>query len=84
MLIRNPQTGTETDLPPALADLMAKHGWAASDDPIPQSHIPGVVPGISMNKLKKLVADGTIPHILRDRTKLIRPSDVKAALAEED
>jgi hypothetical protein len=51
------------------------------DDPIPMTHIPGVVPGISMNRLKKLVADGTIPHMLDNRTKLIRPSDVRAAIA---
>jgi hypothetical protein len=35
-----------------------------------------------MNRLKRLVADGTIPHILKDRAKLIRPSDVKAALTQ--
>jgi hypothetical protein len=45
------------------------------------TRIPGVV-DISMNRLKRLVADGTIPHVLKDRTKLIRPSDVKAALTQ--
>jgi hypothetical protein len=54
---------------------------AEDDTPIPMTRIPGVV-DISMNRLKKLVADGTIPHILKDRTKLIRPSDVKAALTQ--
>lgn len=51
------------------------------DKPIPMTHIPGVVPGISMNRLKKLVADGTIPHVLDSRTKLVKPSDVRAHLA---
>jgi hypothetical protein len=54
---------------------------AEDDTPIPMTRIPGVV-DISMNRLKKLVADGVIPHILKDRTKLIRPSDVKAALTQ--
>jgi hypothetical protein len=54
---------------------------AEDDTPIPMTRIPGVV-DISMNRLKRLVADGTIPHVLKDRTKLIRPSDVKAALTQ--
>jgi hypothetical protein len=55
---------------------------AKDDRALPMTHIPGVVPGISMNRLKKLVADGTIPHVLKDRVKLVRPSDVKAVLDE--
>jgi hypothetical protein len=54
---------------------------AEDDAPIPMTRVPGVV-DISMNRLKKLVGDGTIPHVLKDRTKLIRPSDVKAALTQ--
>jgi hypothetical protein len=85
------------DLPESLAKLLlAGKSWAEGstedhgdrvegrgedDTPIPMTRIPGVV-DISMNRLKKLVADGTIPHILKDRTKLIRPSDVKAALTQ--
>ena len=80
MEMQSPQ-GVTADLPPRLAQLVEQHGgWRPSDDPIPMTHIPGVVPGISMNRLKALVADGTIPHELKDRTKLIRPSDVVAAL----
>jgi hypothetical protein len=55
---------------------------ADDDDPIPLTHIPGVVPGISMNRLKKLVGDGTIPFTLDGRTKLVRPSAVSAALKD--
>ena len=51
-----------------------------NDEPLPMTHIPGVVPGISMNRLKKLVADGTIPFTLVDRKKLVRPSDVRGYL----
>ena len=50
-----------------------------NDEPLPMTHIPGVV-DISMNRLKKLVADGTIPHELKDRTKLVKPSDVRTYL----
>jgi hypothetical protein len=56
-------------------------GRGEDDTAIPMTRIPGVV-DISMNRLKRLVADGTIPHVLKDRTKLIRPSDVKAALTQ--
>lgn len=54
---------------------------AAEDEPIPMTHIPGVVDGISMNKLKRLIAEGAIPYVLDGRTKLVRPSDVQAFLA---
>jgi hypothetical protein len=50
-----------------------------NDEPLPMTRIPGVV-DISMNRLKKLVADGTIPHELKDRTKLVKPSDVRTYL----
>ena len=81
MEMQSPDHSLTAILPPRLAALLHDHrGWTTSDEPIPMTHIPGVVPGISMNRLKKLVADGTIPHVLQDRTKLIRPSDVKAAL----
>lgn len=80
------------ELPESLAKLLIDNrGWeksrsrkrAAVEDAIPMTHIPGVVEGISMNRLKKLVADGTIPHVLNDRTKLIKPSDVRAVLESE-
>lgn len=78
-------------LPESLADLLIEgKGWkkgagrlsvpGSEDDPIPMTHIPGVVPGISMNRLKKLVADGTIPFTPRDRMKLVKPSDVRAVV----
>jgi hypothetical protein len=50
-----------------------------NDDPIPMTHIPGVVPGVTMNEIKKWVADGTVPVVMQGRTKLVRPSDVAAA-----
>jgi hypothetical protein len=59
-------------------------GRGEDDTAIPMTHIPGVVAGISMNRLKKLVGDGTIPHVLKDRTKLIRPSDVRTVLEKEE
>jgi hypothetical protein len=55
---------------------------AEDNAPIPMTRVPGVV-DISMNRLKKLVADGTIPHVLKDRTKLVKPSDVRALLDRE-
>lgn len=54
---------------------------AVDDDPMPMTHLPGVVDGISMNRLKKLVADGAIPHVPDGRTKLVKPSDVRAYMA---
>lgn len=59
-------------------------GRGEDDTAIPMTHIPGVVEGISMNRLKKLVADGTVPHVLKDRTKLVKPSDVRAVLKQEN
>ena len=86
----------KVELPDTLAKLLIEEkGWEkararkrsaarqADEEAIPMTHIPGVVPGISMNRLKKLVADGTIPHVLDNRTKLIKPSDVRAALEAE-
>ena len=80
MEMQSPDHNLTADLPPRLAALLQQHqGWKANDEPIAMTRIPGVV-DISMNKLKKLVADGVIPHELRDRTKLIKPSDVRAYL----
>lgn len=59
-------------------------GRVEDDIALPMTHIPGVVAGISMNRLKKLVADGTVPHVLKDRTKLVKPSDVRAVLKQEN
>jgi len=70
--------GVVPDPPPRSA------GRAGDDTPLPLTHIPGVVKGISMNRLKALVADGTIPHTLDGRTKLVKPSDVVAALKDAD
>jgi hypothetical protein len=47
--------------------------------PIPMTHIPGVV-SVSMEKVRKLVASGKVPVTVEGRTKLVRPSDVRAAL----
>ena len=54
-------------------------GRGGDDTALPMTRIPGVV-DISMNRLKKLVADGTIPHVVQDRMKLVKPSDVQAYL----
>lgn len=50
------------------------------ETPIPMTHIPGVVPGVSMKKVQALVKSGTVPVTVKDRKKLVRPSDVIAAL----
>lgn len=49
------------------------------DSLLPVTRIPGVV-DISMPKVRKLVAEGKVPFVKRGRTKLVRPSDVRAAL----
>lgn len=66
--------------PPARATPTTGGSSNPEEIPIPMTHIPGVVPGISMNRLKTLVADGTIPFTLVDRKKLVRPSDVRGYL----
>lgn len=48
--------------------------------PIPLTHIPGVVPNVSMDKVRKLVSSGKVPFVKEGRTKLVKPSDVRAAL----
>ena len=80
------------DLPESLAKLLlSKKSWAEGateldtnepqsdndSDPIPMSHIPGVVPGVSMREIKRWVADGSVPHVLQGRTKLVKPSDAR-------
>lgn len=83
------------EVPDVLAKLLIENrGWeksrrrsrataASHEEAIPMTHIPGVVPGISMNRLKKLVADGTIPFVQQDRTKLVKPSDVRRVIDQE-
>ena len=51
-----------------------------NDDPIPMTHIPGVVPGVSMKTIRNLVNSGAVPVTVQDRKKLVRPSDVLAAI----
>lgn len=50
------------------------------DAPVPMSYIPGVVEGVTMGKIKQLVNDGLVPFTLRRNAKLVRPSDVRAAI----
>ena len=50
------------------------------DEPVPMSYIPGVVDGVTMHKIKQLVSDGLVPFTLRRNAKLVKPSDVVAAL----
>jgi hypothetical protein len=52
---------------------------APADVAIPLTYIPGVVP-VSMARVRKLVASGKVPVTTEGRTKLVRPSDVRAAL----
>lgn len=84
------------DLPESLAKLLIDNrDWEKAggrkraaapveDDPIPMTHIPGVVSGVSMKKVRALVAAGAVPVTLDGRTKLLRPADVRAALAKEN
>lgn len=53
------------------------------DDPIPMTHIPGVVPGVSMNRVKKMVTNREVDVYVEGRVKKIKPSEVKAVLAAE-
>lgn len=53
------------------------------DKPIPMTHIPGVVPGVSMNRVKKMVANREVDVYLEGRVKKIKPSDVKTVLNAE-
>lgn len=53
-----------------------------TDEPIPMTHIPGVVPGVSMKKVRALVNAGAVPVVVEDRKKLVRPSDIRAAVKE--
>jgi hypothetical protein len=53
---------------------------ASDDEPVPMSYIPGVVAGVTMSKIKQLVNDGAVPFTLRRNAKLVKPSDVVAAL----
>lgn len=86
----------QVTLPPLLAELLIENrGWRKGrtrkgrrslpdDKPIPMTHIPGVVPGVTMNEIKAWVADGTVPYISEGRTKLVKPSDAAAANAAKD
>lgn len=79
------------DLPETLAKLLIEtQDWEKArgqrkqpadpdEEAIPMTRIPGVV-DISMNRIKRLVGDGSIPHVVQDRMKLVKPSDVKAYL----
>jgi hypothetical protein len=84
------------DLPESLAKLLisGKNDWREGisdaeeaapvdegDEHIPMTHIPGVVPDVSMEKVRKLVASGDVPFVKEGRTKLVRPSDVRNAIA---
>jgi hypothetical protein len=53
---------------------------AKDDEPIQMTYIPGVVPGVTMQKVRDLVNSGAVPYITKGRSKLIKPSDVIAAL----
>lgn len=56
---------------------------AADDDvPIPMTHIPGVVPGVSMKRVRKMVEDREVAVYVEGRVKKVKPSDVRAAIKE--
>lgn len=74
---------TMPPLGPTADDQAAPEEDPGDDDaPIPMTHVPGVIDGVSMRDIKKWVADGTVPHVLDGRTKLVKPSDVEAAAAQ--
>ena len=56
---------------------------SSGEEPIPMTHIPGVVPGVTMTKITKLVASGAVPYTPKGTSKLVLPSDVLAALEKE-
>jgi hypothetical protein len=63
-----------------------KQLYAAGVDPdtaVPQSYIPGMVIGVTASGLKKLVGAGKVPFSLQGNAKMIKPSDVVAALAQD-
>jgi hypothetical protein len=67
--------------PPAAEEGVAERNTPdANDDPIPMTHIPGVVPGVSMKAVRELVNSGAVPVTVENRKKLVRPSDVLAAI----
>lgn len=67
--------------PPAAEEGVAERNTPdVNDDPIPMTHIPGVVPGVSMKTIRNLVNSGAVPVTVQDRKKLVRPSDVLAAI----
>ena len=87
MELTSPDGALRADLPESVAALLRRvRGWEPGADrdevAIPVTRIPGVV-DISMARVRKLVADGTIPHTIDGRTKLVKPSDVRAVIAKE-
>ena len=82
------------NLPESLAKLLLRNdSWEEgsnidADEPqveaepetlIPLSHVPGLIDGVSMREITRWVKDGTVPHTLKGRTKLVKLSDVTKA-----
>jgi hypothetical protein len=88
------------DLPESLAKLLlAGKSWSEGstedhgdrvesrgedDDPIPMSHIPGVVPGVSMARIKKMVANREVDVYVEGRIKRVKPSEVREVFRKEE
>ena len=86
---RGSRSGNEPAAPTPAAEVervAPKQKYAAGVDPdkaVPQTYIPGMVLGVTAAKIAKLVQSGAVPHTLQGRTKLVKPSDVAAALDAE-
>lgn len=48
------------------------------DTPIPMTHIPGVVPEVSMREIRHMVDSGMVKVHLTGRTKKVSPAEVRA------
>ena len=61
----------------------AKQVYAQGIDPevaVPQSYIPGMVIGVTGAKMTKLIKSGAVPYYMKGTAKMVKPSDVAAAL----
>ena len=80
----NPITGREGPVPVQTETVnTVKTVYAAGVDPdkaVPKSYLPGMVLGLTVTKLNRMIAADLIPSYMNGQSIMIKPSDVAAAM----